>query len=59
VRTREEVLADPAIVDLRTATVGPGDAAPDFDLPLTAGGRVRLSELVARGPVALVFGSYT
>lgn len=58
-RTREEVLGDPAIADLRLAKVGVGDAAPRFTLPLLAGGEASLEALVARGPVALVFGSYT
>jgi hypothetical protein len=46
--------------DLMTAKVEEGDDAPDFDLPLLGrDGRARLSALVAAGPVALVFGSYT
>ena len=46
--------------DLMTAKVAEGEPAPDFDLPLLGReGRARLSELVAAGPVALVFGSYT
>ena len=38
-----------------------GAAAPDFDLEATGGGRVRLSALLARGPVALFFypGDFT
>jgi hypothetical protein len=41
------------------ATAGPGDPAPDFDLPLHDGSaRVSLSFLRGR-PVVLVFGSYT
>jgi hypothetical protein len=55
-----DVVADPEYVDLGTAKVDVGDDAPDFELPLLdGGGTVRLSDLVARGPVALVFGSYT
>jgi hypothetical protein len=60
VRSPEEVMADPGYTDLRTAKVGVGDPAPDFELPLLgAGGTARLSELKRGGPVALVFGSYT
>ena len=38
-----------------------GAAAPDFDLEATGGGRVRLSALLAKGPVALFFypGDFT
>jgi peroxiredoxin Q/BCP len=38
-----------------------GAAAPDFDLEATGGGRVRLSALLAQGPVALFFypGDFT
>ena len=38
-----------------------GTAAPDFDLEATGGGRVRLSALLAQGPVALFFypGDFT
>jgi peroxiredoxin Q/BCP len=38
-----------------------GAAAPDFELDATGGGRVRLSTLLARGPVALFFypGDFT
>ncbi len=40
-------------------TVGEGDPAPDFDLPLHDGSaRLSLSELRGR-PVVLVFGSWT
>jgi hypothetical protein len=59
-QTLEEVMADPGYLDLRTAAIGVGDAAPDFELPLVdGGGCVRLSQLNADRPVALVFGSYT
>jgi hypothetical protein len=58
--TLEDVMGSAAYRDLITAKVAAGDAAPDFDLPLLGrDGRARLSELVATGPVALVFGSYT
>lgn len=46
----------------RPAPTGPrpGEPAPDFELPLRDGsGRVRLSEVLARRPVALLFGSWT
>jgi peroxiredoxin Q/BCP len=38
-----------------------GAVAPDFDLEATGGGRVKLSELLAAGPVALFFypGDFT
>ena len=38
-----------------------GAAAPDFDLEATGGGRVRLSALLAKWPVALFFypGDFT
>jgi peroxiredoxin Q/BCP len=38
-----------------------GTVAPDFDLEATGGGRVRLSALLAKGPVALYFypGDFT
>jgi hypothetical protein len=58
--TIHDVMARPYYLDLRTPNVREGDPAPDFELPLMGGGgAVRLSALVARGPVALVFGSYT
>lgn len=44
----------------RAGDLHPGDAAPDFDLQtLDKTSRVALSSLTARGPVVLVFGSYT
>ena len=44
----------------RAGTLHPGDAAPDFSLMnLAKTERVHLSELTARQPVVLVFGSYT
>jgi hypothetical protein len=59
-QTMPEVLADAEYLDLRTPKVAAGDAAPDFELPLVDGsGTVRLAELNAGRPVALVFGSYT
>jgi len=45
--------------DLMTPEVDIGDTAPDFELPTTEGGSVKLSEFGAGRPVALVFGSYT
>jgi hypothetical protein len=58
--TLEDVMGSAVYRDLMTAKVGEGDDAPVFDLPLLGReGRARLSELVAAGPIALVFGSYT
>jgi len=57
--TLADVMARDDYRDLMTAKVAEGDVAPDFDLPLLGGGRARLAELRAAGPVALVFGSYT
>jgi peroxiredoxin Q/BCP len=38
-----------------------GSPAPDFELEATGGGRIRLSALLAEGPVALYFypGDFT
>jgi cytochrome oxidase Cu insertion factor (SCO1/SenC/PrrC family) len=43
------------------ATTAPmiGGPAPDFTLTDSDGARVRLSEATARGPVVLVWGSFT
>jgi hypothetical protein len=58
--TLQDVLASADYRDLMTAKVAKGDVAPDFELPSLDGGRtVRLAELRAERPVALVFGSYT
>jgi hypothetical protein len=58
--TLEDVMSSPDYRNLMTAKVAEGDPAPDFELPsLDGGGTARLSSLVANGPVALVFGSYT
>ena len=57
--TIADVLARDDYRDLMAAKVAEGDLAPDFDLPLVGGGRARLAELRAAGPVALVFGSFT
>jgi peroxiredoxin Q/BCP len=35
--------------------IGVGDRAPDFEVPLADGSHVRLTELVARGPVVAFF----
>lgn len=47
-------------VRARAGELQPGDAAPDFNLQtLDKTSRVALSSLNAKGPVVLVFGSYT
>jgi hypothetical protein len=46
--------------EARAGTLRPGDVAPDFELDkLDKSGPIRLSELTARQPVVLIFGSYT
>jgi len=58
--TLADVMASADYRNLMTAKVAEGDPAPEFDLARVDGtGRVRLDELVARQPVALIFGSYT
>ncbi|HZO98618.1 MAG TPA: hypothetical protein VFB42_14755 [Gaiellaceae bacterium] len=58
--TLQDVTASADYRDLMTAKVAEGDPAPDFELPLAdGGGTLRLSELAAERPVALVFGSFT
>lgn len=47
-----------AIRTLRTGGIQPGELAPDFELPRTFGGTLRLSETRER-PVLLRFGSPT
>lgn len=34
--------------------LGPGDKAPDFELPVRRGETVKLSEALQRGPVVLL-----
>ncbi len=44
----------------RRGKLQPGDAAPDFDLPLLGGSeQVQLSSFRGERPVVLIFGSYT
>ena len=58
--TMQDVMARADYRDLATPKVAVGDLAPDFELPeADGGGTVRLASLLATGPVALVFGSYT
>jgi len=58
--TLQDVMASAAYRDLMTAKVAEGDLAPDFELPSRDGGvTIRLADLRAERPVALVFGSYT
>ena len=58
--TLQDVLASEDYRDLSTPKVAEGDRAPDFELPTIVGDHtIRLAELLAERPVALVFGSYT
>ncbi len=59
---------DPANQDMATPDVEPGGPAFDFERPVfdfsdgtrrATGERMRLSDVAADRPVALVFGSYT
>jgi hypothetical protein len=38
---------------------GPGELAPDFELPRVRGGRFRLSNYRGKSPVLIEFGSIT
>jgi hypothetical protein len=50
----------PLWMSARAGALQPGDAAPDFSLPLLHGDRkVTLSEEYRKKPVVLIFGSYT
>lgn len=49
--TAAAVSADEAV----KLALGVGDTAPDFELPDAAGGRIRLSDMLASGPVVLTF----
>jgi len=51
IRQREHLVAHAA----RDTFPKPGDKVPDFTLPDVEGGNVRLAELLAKGPVVLVF----
>jgi hypothetical protein len=58
--TLDDVMSSPGYRELMTPEVEEGDLAPDFELRASGGGdHVRLSQLLAECPVALVFGSYT
>jgi len=58
--TLQDVITSPDYRNLMTAKVAEGDLAPDFELPrLDGAGAVRLTSIVEKQPVALVFGSYT
>jgi hypothetical protein len=58
--TLQDVVASDEYRNLMTAKVAVGDHAPDFELPcLDGAGSVRLGELLAECPAALIFGSYT
>ena len=51
-------LAADAALTLKKAGPRPGELAPDFELPCSDGGALRLSELRGK-PVLLHFGSFT
>jgi peroxiredoxin Q/BCP len=38
-----------------TTLLSVGDEAPDFTAPASDGGRYRLSDVLSRGPVVLIF----
>jgi hypothetical protein len=58
--TMEDVIASPVYRDLMTPKLSVGDPAFLFELPrLDGSGVIRLADLTAGAPVALVFGSYT
>lgn len=58
--TLQDVIGSPDYRNLMTAKVAVGDLAPDFELPrLDGSATVRLGDLTAERPVALIFGSYT
>jgi peroxiredoxin len=42
-------------IPIRATPLDPGEIAPDFELPDSAGGTQRLSELCASGPLVLLF----
>jgi hypothetical protein len=67
-KTAQEVHSEERSIRLRSADVGAGDVAPDFDLAIydfSDGNRVEtgrtfhLQSAAKNTPVALVFGSYT
>jgi hypothetical protein len=58
--TLKDVMARADYRDLMTTKAAEGERAPDFELPSLDGDRtIRLADLLAERPVALVFGSYT
>ena len=57
--TMEDVLSSPRYVDLRTAKLGVGDPAYMFELATPSGAPLRLADVAAGRPAALVFGSFT
>src|SRR5690349_14679654 len=54
----EQPPGDPFLT-FATAAPAPGDVAPPFELATLDGKTVRLADAVARGPVVLVFGSFS
>ena len=58
--TLQDVMARADYRDLMAPKVAEDDLAPDFELARLDGeSTVRLTSLLAKGPVALIFGSYT
>jgi len=43
----------------REGALKPGDPAPDVELALLDGGKLRLSEVIGKQPLVLIFGSFT
>jgi len=67
-KTPMDVMGDPQLRDLATATLSVGDLAHDFALPVydfsdgteqRTGEVFRLADAATHRPVALIFGSYT
>ena len=55
---RTKILLHDAQRTIEARGISPGEMAPDFELPQTGGGSLRLSELRGK-PVILHFGSFS